>query len=131
MEKHNDYRLDGDSPQESAIRFLLRHAECQRVLAISAWDDRQPSAVAVSEGDTDNTVQPTASMRSPVTAVAAVPNAVSSESVAANESFLRRFAQAYAAARHPTPSKRILATGSRAAAGPGTRQVSEAEMAAA
>ncbi len=125
MEKYNHDCIAGDSPQESAIRFLLRHAECQRVLAISAWGEPSPLAIAVPERDPNNTAQPTASVRSLVAAaalaVAVVASPMTSESVAANESFRSRFSPAYAAARHLPPPKRALSPGLRRTVGSSPR----------
>jgi hypothetical protein len=117
-----------DSPQELAIRFLLRHAECLRMLTGAAVQQhRQPPAARPPAPEATTVRQAPLDAGKPV--AAAVLRRT--RKPAAEGSFSARFAQAYAAARHPSASKRTAAAGSRKATGSGSQQMEHAESAAA
>jgi hypothetical protein len=95
-----DSTVASNSPQELAIRFLLRHAQCQKTLTarieMALWK------LAV-EAHTPQHAVSKREFRAADAARAAPSNGVVSE-----DSFLARFSQAYAAARHSPLPKRAL-----------------------
>lgn len=129
MEEVIEHIISGNSPQELAIRFLLRHAECLRALTIGADNNALQSAASVQMLDTGTTRQEAAGAGKP--AAAMVAGRTPPLPVAPEGSFLGRFSQAYAAARHLPPPKRASEPGSRRTTGSGTSRSSGSASAAA
>ncbi|MFC5527455.1 hypothetical protein ACFPPA_17060 [Rhodanobacter ginsengisoli] len=117
------------SPQESAIRFLLRHAQCQRALTIKVENACAQLAAETRALDTATTRQAAAGTRPPVAAV--VEDGTPARPVAPEGSFLGRFSQAYAAARHLPLPRRGSETGSRRSAGSSAPRSTESASAVA
>ena len=98
MEEVNDRTHASSSPQELAIHFLLRHAECRSALTGQTGADRPYGAIASSRSD------------GPATHLVAVELPRSEENrsgknavgagVTEDDSCTARFLRAYAAARH-------------------------------
>ena len=97
MEEVIDYVNAQNSPQEWAIHFLLRHAECRMALMDETGDGGQSerakpaSAAAAERRDVTATHKPAGS-----DAASGLPL----RAVAVEESCAARFSRAYAAARH-------------------------------
>ncbi|MEO8995526.1 MAG: hypothetical protein ABI299_13100 [Rhodanobacter sp.] len=98
------------SPEELAIHFLLRHAECRRALMSSGEKRAQPARVA-----------PVLALRSKPADVPVAPTSVASPDVtpvlvgvpASEESCAARFSRAYAAARHLSAADNALRAASK------------------
>ncbi len=104
-----------NSPQELAIRFLLRHAECRSALTIEVENACLQLAADAQGLDAATIRQAAAGTGKPVAAV--VDGGTPARPVAPEGSFLGRFAQAYAAARHLPTTRRGSESGSRRVAG--------------
>ena len=104
-----DSTVASNSPQELAIRFLLRHAQCQKTLTTRIEGALWKLAVDAPRRNDARTPQQAISKGEFKAADAA--RATPSNRVAAEGSFLARFSQAYAAARQsPAPKARSLRT---------------------
>jgi hypothetical protein len=99
MEDVIDHTRDIISPEELAIHFVLRHAECRKALTRQTGEDRPEGALARLELPATpinvNARQPGESLRSDEPAVTG--------EVTRNDTCTERFLRAYAAARHPGP----------------------------
>lgn len=110
-----DSTAASNSPQELAIRFLLRHAQCQGTLTAkiegALW---KLAADAQSRNATREPQEATGKdkLEAADAAAATAPNRIAPEG-----SFLARFSKAYAAARHlPVSKARSSRTGGSNAA---------------
>lgn len=101
-----DRTVASNSPQELAIRFLLRHAQCQKTLTARIEGALWKLAVDAPRCNEAHTPQQAISEGEFKAAEAA--RATPSNGVASEDSLLARFSQAYAAARHSPVPKRAL-----------------------
>lgn len=128
MEEVIEHSIAGDSPQKLAIRFLLRHAEPRRALTIGAENSGPQPAASVQRLDTATTRQDAVSTGK--LAAAVVAGRTPPLAAAPEGSFLGRFSQAYAAARHLPPARRASEAGSRRTNGSSTPRSSGSAAAA-
>lgn len=124
-----DSTVASNSPQELAIRFLLRHAQCQKTLTARIEKALWKLAVDAPRRNEAHTPQQAVSKCEFKAADAA--RAVPSNGVASEDSFLARFSQAYAAARHSPLPKRALEARSLRTGGTGALHLSGPASAAA
>ncbi len=98
MEEVIDYTHATSSPEELAIHFLLRHAECRKALTGQTGEERLQLALERSRPDAP-AVQSSGvySGRSGESLPSSTPP---SGGVTENDSWAARFSRAYAAARH-------------------------------
>lgn len=112
-----------NSPQELAIRFLLRHAECQRMLIGTASQERQPAEANAQRSDTTNAID-----KGKFADIGALS---CTQKPTLEGSFSARFSQAYAAARQLSSSKRAADAGSRRMTGSNALHIGQSASAAA
>ena len=101
-----DRTVASNSPQELAIRFLLRHAQCQKTL--TARIEGALFTLAADEPLRNKPRMPKEAGRVGEFKADDAARAAASHGTDSQDSFLARFSQAYAAARHSQAPKKAL-----------------------